>query len=140
MTVRVWMTANPETIGPRDMLALAQEKMIRGRYRRLPVLDESGALIGILAQGDLRPFSGYLPTTRVDAAMVEPAITIGPDEPFESAAKVMLERKVGGLPVLDAGGKLIGIITESDLLRVLLRPRARTIGGSPRCTGPDPYA
>ncbi|MBI1814833.1 MAG: CBS domain-containing protein [Deltaproteobacteria bacterium] len=125
MTVRDWMTANPQTISPRDMLALAQDKMIRGRYRRLPVLDVSGALIGMLAQGDLRPFAGYLPTTRVDAAMVEQPFTIGPDEPVEAAAKLMLERKVGGLPVTDDAGKLMGIITESDLLRVLLRPRSQ---------------
>jgi CBS-domain-containing membrane protein len=125
MTVRVWMTANPETISPRDMLALAQEKMTRGRYRRLPVLDVSGALVGILTQGDLRPFAGYLPTTRVDAAMMEKPFTIGPDEAVEAAAKLMLDRKMGGLPVVDVDGRLIGIITESDLLRVLLRPRSK---------------
>ena len=123
MTVREWMTANPETIGPRDLLSLAQEKMDGGHFRLLPVVNPSGALIGILTERDMRPHTGHFVRTHVDAAMVEQLVTIGPDQPIESAAEILLQRKIGGLPVIDAGGKLIGIITTSDLLRAFLATR-----------------
>ena len=131
MNVRTYMTPHPETIGPRDVLAQAQEKMSRGRFRRLPVVDASGALIGMLTERDLRPHQGYLPTTHVDAAMTENAITVGPDTPIEAAADVMLQRKIGGLPVVDSG-KLVGIITETDLLQGLLRSVSGGEDGSSR--------
>ncbi|MBI4516582.1 MAG: CBS domain-containing protein [Deltaproteobacteria bacterium] len=126
MNVGSWMTRNPETIGSRDTLALAQEKMTAGRFRRLPVIDPAGKLIGILSERDLRAHLGYLPSTHVDAAMTEKPITVRPDQPIEAAAAVLLERKIGGLPVVSEAGELLGIITETDLLRGLLR---RVSGG-----------
>jgi acetoin utilization protein AcuB len=131
MTVRTWMTPDPQTIGPQDSLAAAQEKMGRGRFRRLPVVDASGALLGILTERDLRQHIGYLPTTHVNAAMTEKALTIGPDEPIESAAALMLERKIGGLPVVGEDGKLLGIVTVTDLLQGLLHG----VGGSEDTSG-----
>jgi acetoin utilization protein AcuB len=121
MNVHTWMTPNPETIGPRDLLSVAQDKMQRGHFRRLPVMDHDGRLIGIITERDLRAHIGYLPTTHVDAAMSETPITIGPNQPIETAATVMLQRKIGGLPVVADDGTLLGIITESDLLQGLLR-------------------
>jgi len=117
MTIRNYMTPNPVTIGSRDMLALAHEKMEQGRFRRLPVVDDSGALIAIVTDRDLQRHTGYWSTTHVDAAMVERPITVGPDQPVVAAAQLMLQHKVGGLPVVDGSGRLIGILTESDLLR-----------------------
>ncbi len=121
-TVRSYMTPNPETIGSRDLLSVAHEKMERGGFRRLPVVDAAGTLTGIVTDRDLQRHNGYWPTTHVDAAMVEPAITIGPDQSIGEAARLMLDRKIGGLPVVD-GGKLIGIVTETDLLRAFLQDR-----------------
>ena len=94
--------------------------MRRGRFRRLPVLDDGGALIGILSERLLHEHVGYLPTTRVTAAMVENPITIGPEESIERAAEILLEHKIGGLPVVSEGA-LLGSITESDLLAGFLR-------------------
>ncbi len=131
MTVRTWMTPDPQTVGPQDSLAVAQEKMAHGRFRRLPVVDASGAMIGILTERDLRQHVGYLPTTHVNAAMNEKVLTIGPDEPIESAAALMLERKIGGLPVVAKDGKLLGIVTVTDLLQGLLH----NVGGSDDTSG-----
>ena len=123
MAVRDWMTEKPETVKPTDVLALAQEKMAKGGFRRLPVVDDSGRLIGILTDRDLREHRGYLPATRVTAAMVENPVTIGPDNSIEDAAHLMLSRKIGGLPVVSSDGELIGIITETDLLSGFVQRR-----------------
>lgn len=117
--VRNWMTRTPQTIRPEDTLEEAQQRMARGRFRRLPVVDDQGNLVGILTDGDLRQHIGYWSTTRVDAAMIENPTTIGQDESIEHAADMMIEYKIGGLPVLH-GGHLVGIITDSDLLQGLL--------------------
>jgi acetoin utilization protein AcuB len=130
------MTPDPETIRPHDTLAVAQEKMSRGRFRRLPVVDDSGALVGILTDGDLRQHLGYWSTTRVTAAMVENPVTISAEDTIEHAAELMLEYKIGGLPVLGADGSLVGIVTESDLLLGFLKKlREREVGG--RADVPD---
>ena len=121
MSIRDYLTPNPETVGPRDMLALAHDKMDRGHFRRLPVVDAAGALIAIITDRDLQRHTGYWETTHVDAAMTESPLTIGPDQPIAEAARLMLEHKIGGLPVVDGNGRLIGIVTQSDLLRAFLQ-------------------
>jgi acetoin utilization protein AcuB len=131
MNVSTWMTRDPVTIGPREMLSEAQEKMHRGGFRRLPVVDDKGKLIGIIAESDLRAHAGYLPSTHVDAAMTETPITIGPDQPIETAAEVILQKKIGGLPVLGDDGRVIGMITTSDLLQGLFR----SVSGGEERTG-----
>lgn len=120
MKVADWMTTKVETVHPRDTLADAEARMRRGRFRRLPVVDDAGALVGILTERALHEHVGYLQTTRVTAAMVEKPLTIGPDESIERAAEIILEHKIGGLPVVN-NDTLIGIITETDLLAGFLR-------------------
>ena len=120
MNVDSVMSRNPETVQPHEVLSVVREKMDRGHFRRMPVVDEEGKLIGIVCDGDLRPHAGYLPTTRVTAAMVEDVVAVTPDEPLDKAVEIMLERKVGGLPVVDANRRVVGILTESDLMRALL--------------------
>jgi acetoin utilization protein AcuB len=117
LKVRGFMTSNPQTIRPNDMLAAARDKMVAGRFRRLPVVDDAGQLLGILTDGDLREHVGYLAGTKVTAAMVEQPITIAADAPIDVAADLMLAHKIGGLPVVESDGQLVGIITETDLLR-----------------------
>jgi acetoin utilization protein AcuB len=125
MKVRDLMTANPETLRLTDTLAAAAEKMRRGRFRRLPVVDDGGKLLGILSDGDLREHGGYLSNTGVTAAMVEKPVTVSADASVATAAELMRWHKVGGLPVVDADGRLVGIVTESDLLLALVE------GGTP---------
>ena len=121
MKVNEWMTQSVQTIHEDDLLETAAEKMRVGRFRRLPVVDHSGSLIGILSERDLRPHHGYLPVTRVSAAMTADPITIDADAPIETAATLLLRHKIGGLPVVSQNGDLTGIITETDLLSGFLQ-------------------
>jgi acetoin utilization protein AcuB len=118
MLVRNRMTKNPVTIGPQEMLATAQEKMTTGRFRRLPVV-ENGALVGILTDRDVNRYVGVEERTKVRAAMTETPLTISPDMPIEEATQLLLKHQIGGLPVVD-DGKLVGILTTSDILQTFL--------------------
>ena len=89
MKVRDVMTSSPQTIRPADLLSVAREKMQRGGFRRLPVVDDAGNLLGILTDGDLREHLGYLATSRVTVAMVEKPMTISPDATIAAAADLM---------------------------------------------------
>jgi len=113
-----YMTPKPTTIGPRDRLEAARALMEAERFHRLPVMEE-GLLIGILSDRDIRAHSGYLNSTLVDAAMSSDPVTVTPATPLEEVAALMLNRQIGGLPVVD-DGKLVGIITTSDMLKAFL--------------------
>ena len=99
------------------------------RIRHLPVLDEDGKLCGIVSQRDmfrgaLAQALGYgtaaqgkvLAMLRVKEVMTTEVVTIPPDAALAEAARTMLERKIGCLPVLDGGRRLVGILTESDFV------------------------
>jgi acetoin utilization protein AcuB len=112
------MTANPIVINADDTLANAKAVMDDGRFRRLPVV-EDGKLVGIVTERDVREHTGYFRSTRVNAAMRAPVITLTPNATVEDAARLMLKHKIGGLPIVDEG-KLVGIVTTSDLLKAFL--------------------
>ncbi len=112
------MHRDPVTITPVDSLASAQSVMQREGYRQLPVV-EKGALVGIVSDRDLHAHSGYLERTKVDAAMTERLITVTPGDPATHAARVLLENRINSVPVVD-GNHLIGIVSRSDLLRLLI--------------------
>ena len=118
LQVTTYMTRRPVTVAPRDTLLDAQEKMIAGGFRRLPVV-EGDRLVGILTDRDLGPHSGHLRETRVTAAMTENPLTITPATPLEAAARRMLDTKLDSLPVVE-DGKLVGIITTTDILKAFL--------------------
>jgi len=137
MKVGELMTLNPESVRTTDTLAFVDEKMRKGHFRRVLVVDDAGKLLGILSDGDLREHIGYLPSTSVSAAMVENPVTISAEATIGSAADLMRWHKIGGLPVVDADGGLIGIITESDLLLALAETvpaRASDAPQSKACT------
>lgn len=112
------MTKHPETIAPGDMLLKAKEMMDIGGFRRLTVVNE-GRVVGIITERDLREHSGYLKSTKVDVVMKTPVLTVDSHTWVEDAARMMLGKKIGGMPVVDAD-KLVGIVTTSDMLRALL--------------------
>jgi acetoin utilization protein AcuB len=115
MLIRHWMTKSPVTIGPGETLSEARHRMDKGNFRRLPVV-ESGQLVGIITDRDLRQHAGQLDRTRVGAVMASPVITVSPDMLLDQAANLLVKSKVGGLPVM-AGRELVGIITAIDMLR-----------------------
>lgn len=125
------MTRNPvtilETASIDDGLHLMRERKVR----RLPVLDASGKMVGIVSDKDLlhaapspatslsvHELHYLLAKLMVKNVMSSPVITVGPDTPLEEAARVMADNKIGGLPVLE-GDQLVGIITETDVFKVL---------------------
>lgn len=129
VTVKRWMTTEVRTLGRNDRLSVADELMRMERIRHLPVLDDDGALAGIVSQRDLFRSAlaralGYGETAQqklldmlsVKEVMSYPVETIGPDAPLAEAARRMRERGIGCLVVLD-GERLVGILTEGDFVR-----------------------
>lgn len=135
--VRDWMTPNPVTIGPKTTVPEAHRLMKDRDFRRLPVVDEHGRLIGIVTLSDLREAGPSSATTlsifelnyllaqlTVEKIMTRDVVTVSPDATIRDAARLMLKHEVGALPVME-NGKLVGIITESDIFRVVVqRPEA----------------
>lgn len=124
------MTKEPITIGPDDLLIRASHKMQAGGFRRLPVVSD-GKLVGIVTERDLRQHRGYLEHTKINGVMTENPVTVVPATTLEEAAQILLERQIGGLPVV-ADGRLIGIITTSDILKAFLDVMGASQGGSTR--------
>ncbi len=119
MRVGQKMTHNPVTVGPTDTLDKAAKKMNAGRFRRLPVV-EKGDVVGILTDRDLRQNLSHLDRTKISAVMSKPVVTVTPLTTLEHATHLMLQHKIGGLPVVDDHGALVGMITASDMLGAFL--------------------
>ena len=123
MLVRDVMTSDPITIrlqgDPRAALGLCKS----GRFRRLPVVDSEGHVVGIVTRGMLERFLATAPPPTIQArqhgisqVMATPVITVSPDDPMEEAARLMVAQQIGSLPVVDQG-RLVGIITETDIFK-----------------------
>jgi acetoin utilization protein AcuB len=133
MLVRDRMTLDPVTITPDVSVTEALRLMNDRKIRRLPVLDSHGQLVGIVSDRDLLLASPSPATSlaiweihellaklTVEKMMTREVITVPEDMPLEEAARVMVDHRIGGLPVL-RGKTLVGIISESDLFKVLLQ-------------------
>jgi len=132
VTVREFMTSHPVTVKPADSLKEALEKMDKGQFRHLPVVDDDGKLVGMISDRDIRLIhpsplfvrpehvAGQLFMIKVRQAAILNPVAISPAASLEQAAKLMLRWKVGALPVVGDGGLLVGIITCADFLRAFL--------------------
>lgn len=112
------MTRDVVTVAPTTPLAEALELLRSHRIRHLPVVD-GARVVGILTDRDLRFAMGAGASEEegtVADVMVAPAITTPPETPVESAARTLIEHRIGCLPVVEDDA-LVGILTESDLLR-----------------------
>lgn len=132
MFVRERMSTKPVTITADVPITEALRIMRQNRVRRLPVLGETGELIGIVSEKDLL-YASPSPATslsiyemhymlsrlRVTELMTADPITTTPDTLLEEAALIMADNKIGGLPVVQ-DGRLVGIITETDIFKVFL--------------------
>jgi acetoin utilization protein AcuB len=125
------MTEEPVTIEPDEWLSHAAHKMQAGGFRRLPVVS-GGKLIGIVTDRDARQHHGHLEHTKIKEAMAKgPLIVATREMTLEEAATIMLEQQIGGLPVVD-DGRLIGIITASDVMQAFLDMMGASKGASTR--------
>lgn len=133
MFVRDHMVSPAVTVAPdlpfQEALKLIQDS----RLRRLPVVNKKGKLIGIVSERDLLYASPSPATTlsvwemtyvlskiKVEELMTKEVITTTPDTPIEDAASLMVEKKVGSLPVVDTENKPVGIISDRDIFSILV--------------------
>jgi acetoin utilization protein AcuB len=123
MLVSDCMTRNPITIRPESDPMAAISLLKAGKFRHLPVIDKDGSLAGIVDRADLELFlakagsPGYIKRNhRVDQVMTREVVTVTPDCPLEDAASLMVQHKIGSLPVVE-DGKVVGIITETDIFK-----------------------
>ena len=118
MLVRTRMSRPAVTIRQDAELQQALALMQKRRLRRLPVVDGDGRLAGIVVERDLLVAAMRYLQSRVEVAdiMTRGVVTVGPDTDLVDVARTMLERKIGGLPVVEHG-RLVGIITESDIFK-----------------------
>jgi acetoin utilization protein AcuB len=132
MLVKDRMTIKPVTITPGTSFPDAFQIMREKRIRHLPVVNEKGKLIGVVARTDLLHASPSMATTlsvfemnfllanlHVGKIMSAPPITVSEEAPLEEAARVMVQNKIGCLPVMH-GGDLVGMITETDIFETFV--------------------
>lgn len=146
MRVKDVMTRDPITIDPEAPLGTAMAVMRSKELRHLPVIDEAGQLVGIIADRDLRHagfapalaehlslraqrrlrgLSGALEDLRVKDMMTWGVETTHPEATIAHAAGVMLEKRLGSLPVLE-NRKLVGILTQRNMLRAVMEIAAES--------------
>jgi CBS domain-containing protein len=131
--VRDWMTQKVLTVTPDTTLTEAERLMETKMIRRLPVV-ENGRLVGIITYGDIRQAQPSTATSlsiwelnyllaKINLAeiMTRDVVTVSQNATIGEAAKLMLDHQISGLPVVDHHGDLVGIITESDIFRLVVR-------------------
>src|SRR4030042_973036 len=141
MLVQDWMTKNPVTITDETSMMKAIHIMKERRFRRLPVLHQ-GKLVGMVTDRDLKEASPSKATTldvhelyyllaelQVKEIMTRNPVSVVDNDTVEHAAQVMLEHPISGLPVVDPGGKVVGIITQSDVFRAFMHITGVLQGG-----------
>lgn len=133
MLVRDSMQREIVTVTPDDTLATALRLTRQHRTRHLPVVRAGGDLAGILSDRDIRlampsPLTtpdaeraDFLERTAIAGIMSREVVTVGPEETIEDAAKLLYRHRIGSLPVIDAQQRLIGILTETDILHAFVR-------------------
>jgi acetoin utilization protein AcuB len=131
MLVRDIMSTSPITVPPDTPVLEARSLMVKEHIRHLLVTDGS-LLTGIVTDRDIRlnlpsqattlsvwEINYLLTKLTVGKVMSQSVLTVGPDRDARDAAQLMLDHKIGALPVVDAG-RVIGIVTETDLLRAFV--------------------
>ncbi len=132
MLVHERMSRNPYTITADTPVEEALKRMREVHVRRFPVVNKAGKLVGIVAEKDLL-YASPSPATSlsihelhyllskltVSEVMKPDVVTVTEDTPVEDAARIMADQKIGSLPVV-RDGRLVGIITETDLFKLFL--------------------
>ena len=133
MLVKERMSRRPILCTPDLPVSDALDQMKKERIRRMPVVDKNGHLVGIVSDKDLLRASPSPATSlsvweityllsklKIADVMTKKVITVVEDTPIEDAARVMVDNKIGGLPVVNEGGAVVGIITETDIFKTFI--------------------
>ncbi len=132
MLVRDFMTTDVTTLQDTDMLLDARMVFVRSSFRHIPVL-HGKQLVGVVTEHDIRQhspslltgvdqeeYNRVLETTPVTRAMTKDPVTVRPDQPVFEAAQLLYARRFGCVPVVE-NSELVGIVTTSDMLRLLVQ-------------------
>jgi len=118
LTVADLMTPSPETASPQDTLAEVKSTMELSSIHHLPVTDGDGQVVGILSHRDLlRAIADYELTAPIGGLMTQDTLCVQPHTRLCEASALLLDHKIGALPVVDDNDQLVGIITETDFVR-----------------------
>ena len=142
MFVRDRMSTPAVTITPTATFPDALQLMRERQFRRLPVVDKKGRLVGIVSERDLMYASPSSATSlsiwevhyllarlHVNEIMTTDVITTTPETPIEDAARLMVTHKIGGLPVVDECREVVGVITETDIFQTFVEMFANSSPG-----------
>ena len=122
MLVKDLMTKDVFTLGEDSKIFSASEAMTFRNIRHIPIVDKENKLVGIVTSRDLLgSLARELMPLQVKDIMTRATITVTPDVTVHMATEIMLGNKFGCLPVIDKSNKLVGIITETDLLKELFK-------------------
>lgn len=116
--VSAWMTRHPIIAEPNEKLSVVHGKMLQGRIHSIPIVKD-GIPIGIVTDHDIHAYSGSLDNMEASAVMSGALITVSPSTTLREAARLLRERKISALPVIEEG-KLAGVITTNDILGALI--------------------
>lgn len=151
-TVRTWMSS-PAIVAPETMLLPVARRRLRERHiRRMPVVDAAGRLVGIVTEGDINSVSdSHVTDVRdydlyhrvsdlpIHDVMTREVLTVTPDTPILEVARLLLENRIGGVPVM-ADGQVVGVITESDLFRLIVAQASQADGRAEVAATPEGQA
>ncbi len=142
MLIKDWMSKSPITAKPATSIMKAAKLMKENGYHRLPVVDDEGKLVGIVSDRDIKEASPSKATTldmhelyyllseiKVGDIMTKTVFSVGPEDTVEKAAVLLLRHNIGGLPVVDEAGTVVGVITDSDIFKVLVSITGVLSGG-----------
>lgn len=142
MLIRNWMTTDVISVRPDTSLLKIGKLMHDHDIRRVPVQDDDGKVVGIISDRDVRDASPSKATTldmyemhyllaeiRASDIMTKNPVTLKPTDTIEKAAMIMLDQKIGGLPVVDENGVLRGIISDHDVFKALVNITGVREGG-----------
>lgn len=142
MLVRNWMTEDVIFVSPDTSLLKIGKIMHDHKIRRVPVLDDKKKVIGIISDRDVRDASPSKATTldmyemhyllaeiKASSIMTPKPLTVKPTDTVEKAAMMMLDNGIGGLPVVDEKGDMVGIIVDQDVFKALVNITGVREGG-----------
>jgi acetoin utilization protein AcuB len=125
LKVRELMKTPAVSVHPKTTLNEARDTMRRASVHHLPVVDGSGTLVSMLSERDVERALGLLAVVQGNRATLDvgdictnEVLRVGPDLPAHEAATMLIESHADGLPVVDGSGRLIGILTATDLVEV----------------------